>query len=29
MASDKGMLSMMEEKRVFAPSKEFSEKAQI
>jgi len=29
MAVDKGMLSMMDEKRVFAPSKEFSEKAQI
>jgi len=29
MAVDKGMLSMMDEKRVFAPSKEFSEKAQV
>jgi acetyl-CoA synthetase len=29
MAVDKGMLSMMEEKRVFAPSKEFSAKAQV
>jgi len=29
MAVDKGMLSMMEEKRVFPPSKEFSEKAQV
>jgi len=29
MAVDKGMLSMMDEKRVFAPPKEFSEKAQI
>ena len=29
MAADKGMMSMMDEKRVFPPSKEFSEKAQI
>ncbi len=29
MSTDKGMMSMMDEKRVFPPSKEFSEKAQI
>ncbi len=29
MAQDKGMLSMMDEKRVFPPPKEFSEKAHI
>ena len=29
MAADKGMMSMMDEKRVFPPSKEFSEKAHI
>jgi len=29
MAADKGMMSMMDEKRVFPPNKEFSEKAQI